>query len=156
MTDQAQTIGKPLTAFHLKVIALLTMIVDHTAATLVSVRLPVYPLLRGIGRIAFPIYAFLIAEGCRHTRSREKYLLRLGVFALISQVPFVMAFSRFGGRTLYGEIFWKSPTCFIPCSSPWPASISGKPSGGRAGRSNWQRQELSAPVSLSGYGSCSM
>lgn len=92
MTDQAQTIGKPLTAFHLKAIALLTMIVDHTAATLVSVRLPVYPLLRGIGRIAFPIYAFLIAEGCRHTRSREKYLLRLGVFALISQVPFVMAF----------------------------------------------------------------
>ena len=92
MNHQALTAGKPLTAFHLKLNALVTMVIDHTAAVLVSVRSPVYGLLRGIGRIAFPIYAFLIAEGCRHTRSREKYLLRLGVFALISQIPFVMAF----------------------------------------------------------------
>lgn len=92
MNAQPQAVGKPLTAFHLKLIALVTMVIDHVAAVLVSIRSPFYTLLRGIGRIAFPIYAFLIAEGCRHTRSREKYLLRLGVFALISQIPFILAF----------------------------------------------------------------
>ena len=42
--------------------------------------------------MAFPIYAFFIAEGCRYTRSRERYMLRLGLFGLISQLPFVFAF----------------------------------------------------------------
>lgn len=83
--------GKPLTAFHLKMVALITMITDHTAAAL---PLPgaVNTLMRSIGRMAFPIYAFFIAEGCRYTRSREKYMLRLGLFGLISQFPFVAAF----------------------------------------------------------------
>ena len=92
MTNQTQTIGKPLTAFHLKVIALVIMVVDHTAAALEIIPMPLNTFLRRIGRIAFPIYAFLVAEGCRHTRSREKYLLRLGVFALISEIPFDLAF----------------------------------------------------------------
>ena len=93
MNPQPQAIRKPLTAFHLKLIALVTMIIDHVTAVLVSFRYPLfYTILRGIGRIAFPIYAFLIAEGCRHTRNREKYLLRLGVFALISEIPFDLAF----------------------------------------------------------------
>lgn len=82
---------KPLTAFHLKVAALITMVIDHTAAVF-SFPQSVDTLMRSIGRIAFPIYAFFIAEGCRHTRSREKYMLRLGLFGLISQFPFVFAF----------------------------------------------------------------
>ena len=92
MTNQTQTIGKPLTAFHLKVIALVIMVIDHTAAALAIIPMSLNTFLRRIGRIAFPIYAFLVAEGCRHTRSREKYLLRLGVFALISEIPFDLAF----------------------------------------------------------------
>ena len=82
---------KPLTAFHLKLAALTTMIIDHTAAALPFPR-AVDTLMRSIGRTAFPIYAFFIAEGCRYTRSREKYMLRLGLFGLVSQFPFVVAF----------------------------------------------------------------
>ncbi len=67
MTNQTQTIGKPLTAFHLKVIALVIMVIDHTAAALEIIPMPLNTFLRSIGRIAFPIYAFLVAEGCRHT-----------------------------------------------------------------------------------------
>lgn len=83
--------NKPLTAFHLKIVALVTMIVDHVGAVFPFPR-AMDDILRSIGRTAFPIYAFFIAEGCRYTRDREKYLLRLGLFGLVSQLPFVFAF----------------------------------------------------------------
>jgi len=47
---------------------------------------------RYIGRIAFPVYAYMIAQGCKHTKSINKYLLRLGIFALVSEIPFDIAF----------------------------------------------------------------
>ena len=78
-----------MTAFVIKMIAILTMLTDHTGA--------VFDLhfgYRVVGRIAFPLFVFLIAEGCRHTKSMEKYLLRLGLFALISEVPFDLAFGN--------------------------------------------------------------
>lgn len=78
--------AKPLTAYHLKLIAVVTMLIDHVGLAL----LPQVTFLRIIGRIAFPIFAFLIAEGCRYTSSRWKYALRLGLFTLISQVPYVL------------------------------------------------------------------
>lgn len=45
-----------------------------------------------IGRVSFPIYAYLIAQGCKYTKDINKYLLRLGIFALISEIPFDIAF----------------------------------------------------------------
>ena len=77
-----------MTAFALKIIALATMIIDHTGAVF-----PQYFGLefRVIGRIAFPIFVFLLAEGFRHTRSPHKFLLRLGIFAIISEPFFDLA-----------------------------------------------------------------
>ena len=86
MTETLAT-RKPLTGYHLKLIALATMILDHTTAAL----FPQFWFLRGIGRMAFPIYAFLIAEGCRYTRDRFQYAMRLGLFALISEIPYDLA-----------------------------------------------------------------
>lgn len=75
-----------MTAFALKIIATVTMLIDHMGAAFD----PFYDTipLRVIGRIAFPIYAFLIAEGCRHTGNIKKYLSRLFIFALVSEVPY--------------------------------------------------------------------
>lgn len=78
---------KPLTGYHLKLIALITMFIDHIGAAF----FPQVWFLRAIGRISFPIYVFLIAEGCRYTSDRFKYAMRLGLFALISEIPYDLA-----------------------------------------------------------------
>ncbi len=78
--------------FSLKVLACITMLIDHIGAIL----FPNVIIFRVIGRIAFPIYAFLIAEGYRRTRNIKKYMIRLGVLALLSQVPFMIAFNSRG------------------------------------------------------------
>ena len=57
----------------LKMLALITMTCDHVGLQL----FPDILIFRIIGRLAMPIYAFMIAEGCRHTRNRKKYLLLL-------------------------------------------------------------------------------
>ncbi len=77
-----------LSGFSLKVIALITMTIDHVGLVLFPKIVP----LRAIGRIAFPIFAFLLVEGYLHTKDLKKYLLRLFLFALISEVPFDLAF----------------------------------------------------------------
>ena len=70
---------------QLKLIALLTMTVDHIGLLL----LPQYTILRIIGRISFPIYAYLIAEGCTHTRSMGRYLGLMAGLAILCRVCFV-------------------------------------------------------------------
>lgn len=77
-----------MNGFTLKCIAALTMLLDHIGAVL----FPQYRWLRCIGRIAFPVYCFLLMEGYRHTKSVKKYLMRLGIFALVSEIPFNLAF----------------------------------------------------------------
>ena len=76
-----------LTGNQLKIIALLAMTCDHVGLQL----FPQFPILRIIGRISFPIYAFLIAEGCRHTRNRKKYLLSMAALALFCQLVYFFA-----------------------------------------------------------------
>ncbi len=82
-----------MTAFALKLIAIITMTIDHVGFLFFPESLT----LRIIGRISFPIFAFLIAEGFIKTSSVKKYLGRLTIFALISQIPFGY-FESFGGN----------------------------------------------------------
>lgn len=75
-----------LTGNQLKLIALVTMTIDHAGILL----FPGVPALRIIGRLAFPIYAFLIAEGCRHTRSMSRYFGTMAIFAAGCQLFYLI------------------------------------------------------------------
>ena len=70
-----------LTGNQLKLLALVLMTADHVGMQL----LPQYPILRIIGRLSMPIYGYMIAEGCRHTRSRLRYGLGIALLALLCQ-----------------------------------------------------------------------
>ena len=73
-----------LSGTALKLIAMLSMVFDHVGDNF----FPEQTWMRIIGRIAMPIFAFFVAEGFLHTHDRKKYLLRMGVFALVSELPF--------------------------------------------------------------------
>ena len=75
---------KCLSASGLKVIAMVCMLLDHTWGILMSGHL----WMTCVGRIAFPIFAFQIAEGYAHTKNFKKYLLRLFLFGLLSEIPY--------------------------------------------------------------------
>lgn len=71
----------------LKLIAMVSMVCDHVG----DLFLPQLVWLRVAGRLALPLFAFCIAEGYCHTHDRRRYLSRLGLFALISELPFDLA-----------------------------------------------------------------
>lgn len=79
-----------LSANALKLIAMAAMVIDHASVIFLGPETTVW---RSIGRISFPIFAFLIAEGAVHSKNKLKYALRLLVFCFISEVPYDMAFN---------------------------------------------------------------
>lgn len=90
-----------LSGSALKMIAIITMLIDHSALMLLSRYEPatralfafngktysLYRICRDIGRVAFPIFCFLLIEGFLHTRNRLKYGRNLLLFALVSEIP---------------------------------------------------------------------
>ena len=92
---------KILSGSHLKLLAVITMVVDHLAAfwwyawpefqtvlfTVGHRAVTPYLIMRMVGRLSFPIFAFLIVEGFLHTRDRRRYGINLAVFAVLSEIP---------------------------------------------------------------------
>ncbi|MCD8224994.1 MAG: conjugal transfer protein TraX [Clostridiales bacterium] len=130
MADQSLKIsGCPgISGTALKRIALTAMLIDHVAVVLIGALLfgemynphmeeilgratesgwlGLYAVMRLIGRISFPIYAFLLTEGFAHTRNMKNYLMRLLVFGCISEIPFDLAF--FGS-----PCYWRSQNVYF-------------------------------------------
>ena len=80
-----------MTSFVLKIIAIISMFIDHLSYTLYGK----FTFLNYIGRLAFPIFAFQITEGYLYTKNLKKYFLRLGIFAVISQIPYYIFLNSF-------------------------------------------------------------
>ena len=137
---ESETVIEPLkkgrmgiTGSTVKIIAIITMFIDHVGAVLLeqimmkkglleqpgglfaqlaagntgNVLLFVFDTItRCIGRIAFPLFCFFIVEGYFHTRSRVKYCLRLFLFALISEIPFNIATSLSVTNKSYQSVYF--------------------------------------------------
>lgn len=90
-----------LNSYHLKILALVTMIIDHIGA----IFYPDLIFLRIIGRVAFVLYAFMLVEGVYHTNNIHKYIKKIFIWALLSEVPFDIAFYGkpfyFGHQNIY-------------------------------------------------------
>lgn len=73
-----------MTGFALKLMAIVAMTIDHIG----YVFFPEQMIWRLVGRLAFPIFAYMAAEGAFYTRDRKRYLLRLLLWAVVSEIPF--------------------------------------------------------------------
>lgn len=109
-----------MTSFILKIIAVITMLCDHLGYVIFGQ----FSFMNYIGRLSFPIFAFLITEGYKHTKDLKKYFARLLIFAIISQIPYMLFINTFSnsfslnilftlslgllGITIYDKIKYKS------------------------------------------------
>ena len=91
-----------MSSFALHILAMLLMLCDHLQLTL----LPDLPILRCVGRLAFPLFAFMAVEGYLHTRSLKKYLLRLLMLAVISEIPFDLLVSGSVFDPMHQNVIW--------------------------------------------------
>lgn len=144
--------GFGISGSTLKIIAVISMFIDHVGAAFLgrmligfdtlsniaedSIVLKVFPWMleweklvsvyyatRYIGRIAFPIYCFLLVEGFKRTHDVRKYALRLGLFALVSEIPFDLCFNASIIEFTYQNVFF---TLFIGLVTMIAVDWSGK------------------------------
>ena len=99
MTQQSESRGLSSAALH--ILAMGCMLCDH-----LGVFFPRSVWLPCVGRLAFPIFAFLIAEGARHTRSGGRYRKRLLLLALLSEIPFDLQYERSVFYPFHQNVIW--------------------------------------------------
>ena len=124
---------KGISGSTLKMIAIVTMLIDHIGAAVLARLLMVnglgeldqtnadaimqwlsangalywtYTIMRMIGRVAFPIFCFLLVEGFLHTHDVKKYAMRLGLFALISEIPFDLMYGGTWFYPVHQNVIW--------------------------------------------------
>lgn len=90
------------TSISLHIMAMIFMLFDHLWGTIV----PGNDWMTCIGRISFPIFAFMIVEGYFHTKNLKKYVSRLLVFAVISEIPFNLAMGSQVFYPLHQNVLW--------------------------------------------------
>lgn len=86
----------------LHIFAMFCMLLDHMWATVT----PGNTWMTCVGRIAFPIFAFMIAEGCHYTHSMKKYVLRMFLFALVSEIPFDLMVAGIPFYPYHQNVMW--------------------------------------------------
>ncbi|MBR4093343.1 MAG: hypothetical protein IKK32_05675 [Oscillospiraceae bacterium] len=106
---------KPLNSNALKYIAIIAMLIDHIAWAFVPLLSVSGQIMHFIGRFTAPIMCYFIAEGYFHTKDIRKYILRIGIFAIISQIPFVIAEKLTSPPVMMidGKL-WINPELLIP------------------------------------------
>lgn len=128
MEEKGVARWKALNGNILKIIAIVTMMIDHIGAGIIEVKIlgisdntnweaifnspelmgwmQIDMFMRLIGRISFPIFCFLLVEGFLHTRNVKKYALRLLAFSLISEIPFDLVFRGSWFEVGYQNVFF--------------------------------------------------
>lgn len=125
----------PLNSLHLKLLAMVTMLIDHMGFTL----FPYALWMRCVGRLAFPIFCFLVAEGCAHTRDKKRYAARLLVFAVLSELPFNLMCGGVWFTMDYQNVLWTLLLGALVC---WAVEWAG------AGGALWQRLPAEAAIAV--------
>lgn len=90
-----------MTSFILKIIGIITMLFDHIGDSILGE----FSFLNLIGRIAFPLFAFQAVQGYIHTKDFKKHLIKMIVFACISQIPFMLFLSTFTDTFMFNIFF---------------------------------------------------
>jgi len=125
-----KTTNGVLTGFALKMIAVFCMVVDHATEATFMLWIPrlmrlgmgakslmlLKIFLRGLGRISFPLFAFLLVEGFTHTKNLRKYAASLLLFGILSECPFDLAIFQRVLEFSYQNVFF---TLFIGLMTLW-------------------------------------
>ena len=173
MTETAKApVRCGLSGTALKYIACITMLIDHIGASCieagillpalaagaascggipVSTLLAADRVLRYIGRLAFPIFCFLAVEGFLHTHDVKKYVRRLLLFGLLSEVPFDLAFFRTPFAPQHQNVYWTLALGVLAMACPAGRGLCGRAA---APRWRWLPTPTTTPSACSSSAPC--